>query len=63
MKRRVVETKLRNPETGEERILRGNYSVVAQHRKGFTEVLSQTVENYELKDEEFFKYAKKIEKQ
>ena len=43
-------------------MLRGNYSVVAQHRDGFTEVKSQTVEKYVLSDDEFFKYAKKIEK-
>ena len=62
MTRSVVETVVRNPETGEEKVLRGNYSVVAQHRDGFTEVKSQTVEKYVLSDDEFFKYAKKIEK-
>lgn len=62
MTRSVVETVVRNPETGEERVLRGNYSVVAQHREGFTEVISQTVEKYVMSDDEFFQYAKKVEK-
>ena len=61
MTRSVVETVVRNPETGEERVLRGNYSVVAQHREGFTEVKSQTVEKYVMSDDEFFKHAKKVE--
>lgn len=61
MTRSVVETVVRNPETGEEKVLRGNYSVVAQHREGFTEVKSQTVEKYVMSDDEFFKYAKKVE--
>lgn len=62
MTRSVVETVVRNPETGEERVLRGNYSVFFQHREGFTEVKSQTVEKYVMSDDEFFKYAKKVEK-
>ena len=61
MTRSVVETVVRNPETGEERVIRGNYSVVAQHREGFTEVKSQTVEKYVMSDDEFFLYAKKVE--
>lgn len=61
MTRSVVETVVRNPETGEERVLRGNYSVVAQHRDGYTEIKSQTVEKYVMSDEDFFKYAKKVE--
>ena len=62
MTRSVVETVVRNPETGEEKVLRGNYSVVTQHREGFTEVKSQTVEKYVMSDDEFFQYAKKVEK-
>ena len=61
MTRSVVETVVRNPETGEEKVLRGNYSVVTQHREGFTEVKSQTVEKYIMSDDEFFQYAKKVE--
>ena len=61
MTRSVVETVVRNPETGEERVLRGNYSVVAQHREGYTEVKSQTVEKYVMSDDDFFQYAKKVE--
>lgn len=61
MTRSVIETVVRNPATGEERVLRGNYSVVAQHREGFTEIKSQIVEKYVMSDDEFFKYAKKVE--
>lgn len=61
MTRSVVETVVRNPETGEEKVLRGNYSVVTQHKEGFTEVKSQTVEKYVMSDDEFFQYAKKVE--
>lgn len=61
MTRSVIVTVVRNPETGAEKNLRGNYSVVAQHREGFTEIISQEVKKYVMSDDDFFKYATEVE--
>ena len=62
MTRTEIETIIRNPETGEEKTLYGNeYKPVKCHREGFTEVVKQTMELYQLDDKNFREIAKKVE--
>ena len=61
MTRSVIVTVVRNPETDERRTIMGKYSVVGQHREGFTEIESQEVKKYVMSDDVFFKYAVEVE--
>ena len=62
MVRTVLESVRRNPETGEEKIYRGNYNISREIRAGFTEQVKAELVTYEMSDEDFFNTAKKVEK-
>lgn len=57
MIRTILVTKLRNPTTGEEKTIYGNYSVFREAKAGFTESVESGLKKYEMDDETFIKYA------
>lgn len=57
MIRTILVTKLRNPTTGEEKTIYGNYSAFREAKAGFTESVERGLKKYEMDDETFIKYA------
>lgn len=57
MIRTILVTKLRNPTTGEEKTIYGNYSAFREAKAGFTESVESGLKKYEMDDETFIKYA------
>lgn len=53
----ILVTKLRNPTTGEEKTIYGNYSAFREAKAGFTESVETGLKKYEMDDETFIKYA------
>ena len=58
--RTIVETRLRNDETGEEKILYGNFSIYKEKKAGFR-VVSTEMTTYEMPLDVFIQYATKKE--
>lgn len=58
--RTIVETRLRNDETGEEKTLYGNFSIYKEKKAGF-HVVSTEMATYEMSLEVFIQYATKRE--
>ena len=48
---------LRNPSTGEEKTIYGNYSAFREAKAGFAESIESSLTRYEMDDETFIKYA------
>ena len=57
MIRTILVTKLRNPTTGEEKTIYGNYSAFREAKAEFTESVERGLKKYEMDDETFIKYA------
>lgn len=57
MTRTILVTKLRNPYTGEEKTIYGNYSMYQETKAGFSETIESSLKKYEMDDETFIKYA------
>lgn len=57
MIRTILVTKLRNPTTGEEKTIYGNYSAFREAKAGFTESVESGLKKYEMDVETFIKYA------
>lgn len=57
MTRTILVTKLQNPSTGEEKTLYGNFSILKQRKKGFTEILESGLKKFEMDDDTFIKYS------
>lgn len=57
MKRTILVTKLQNPYTGEENTIYGNFSILKERKKGFTEILEIDLKKFEMDDDTFIKYA------
>lgn len=58
--RTIVETRLRNDTTGEEKILYGNFSIYKEKKAGF-HVVSTEMTTYEMSLDTFIQYATKKE--
>lgn len=58
--RTIVETRLINDETGEEKILYGNFSIYKEKKAGFR-VVSTEMSTYEMSLDVFIQYATKKE--
>lgn len=58
--RTIVETKLKNDATGEEKTLYGNFSIYKEKKAGF-HVVSTEMSTYEMTVDTFIQYATKKE--
>lgn len=59
MKRSFLKTTFKNPETGETKVIYGQYRATSMMRAGFL-VTDSHIEEYDVPDEEFVKIAEAI---